>query len=148
MKAGKNYIGVSVGAFITNDKDQVLLVKRNKKARNDEGRWKLPGGKVEFGETRKEAIIREIQEELGITMKNIVLLHAVDEFFNNKKEHWLASIYLYSLKLKDKPENKEPHKHDSIGWFNINKLPNPHSLMLKENIKEYKRLLRRKRSLN
>ena len=32
-------------------------------------RWELPGGKIEFGETPEQAIVREIQEELGITIK-------------------------------------------------------------------------------
>lgn len=39
-----------------------------------DGKWELPGGKVEFGETPAEAIVREIREELGIEIAPIRLL--------------------------------------------------------------------------
>jgi len=50
------------------DKDgKILMIKRAKK----EGDlvWAFPGGKVEFGETKEQACIREIFEETGITVK-------------------------------------------------------------------------------
>ena len=48
--------------------DKFLLVRRplNKKRG---GLWEFPGGKVEDGETLKEAIERELKEELGIETK-------------------------------------------------------------------------------
>ena len=55
---------IVVRAIIKDRKSKVLLVKR---ARNpDNGKWALPGGKVEFGEEYSEAIKREVREELGL----------------------------------------------------------------------------------
>jgi len=42
---------------------KVLLVKRQ---RDDDFVWSLPGGKIEAGETKEYAIIREIREESGV----------------------------------------------------------------------------------
>ena len=54
---------VAVGGVVFID-DRVVLVKR----RNEPlvGRWSLPGGAVEVGETLQEALRRELREELGI----------------------------------------------------------------------------------
>lgn len=57
---------LAVGAVVFKD-DKVLLVKRGKApARN---MWAIPGGKVELGETLKEAAQRELLEETGIRIK-------------------------------------------------------------------------------
>ena len=54
---------VGVGAVIVND-DQVLLVRRaNEPSR---GRWSIPGGTVELGETLAEAATREVAEECQV----------------------------------------------------------------------------------
>ena len=46
---------------------EILLSKRNAPGIEGlDGKWELPGGKIEFGETPDKAIVREIQEELGI----------------------------------------------------------------------------------
>ncbi len=52
---------LSVHAVITNDEQQVLQIK----ATYDGGRWGLPGGSLEPGETVHEALVRECLEELG-----------------------------------------------------------------------------------
>mgnify|MGYP003976956331 FL=1 len=60
---------VAVTAFIK-DKDKILVVKR----RNDEiafpGKWTVPGGKVERGQTILEALKREVYEEVGLEIEN------------------------------------------------------------------------------
>ena len=54
-----------VGALIQSGK-AVLIAQR---ATGElAGKWEFPGGKVESGETHQEALVREITEELGITI--------------------------------------------------------------------------------
>jgi len=64
MKAGIDYIGVSVGALLINDNGEILLQKRSQHVKNEKGKWEAPGGAVEFNERREDAIRREIKEEL------------------------------------------------------------------------------------
>jgi len=51
--------------------DQVLLGRRNKSP--NFGRWILPGGKIEYGETHQDAAVREIDEELGVDIEVLSL---------------------------------------------------------------------------
>lgn len=63
-----------VAAVIKNDNGKILITQRNLK-KSQGGWWEFPGGKIEQGETREEAIIREIKEELTIDIK-------VDSYFD------------------------------------------------------------------
>ena len=52
-----------VGAVATFD-DRILLIRRGRGP--GRGRWSLPGGRVEWGETMAEAVVRELKEETGL----------------------------------------------------------------------------------
>ena len=53
----------SVGAVVVRD-GQILLIRRGRGPA--QGQWSVPGGRVEFGETLQEAVIREVAEETGL----------------------------------------------------------------------------------
>ncbi|WP_254564973.1 NUDIX domain-containing protein [Oscillatoria sp. HE19RPO] len=57
----------TVGALVANRKRQVLIVKTTKWT----GRWGVPGGKVEWGESLESALLREFQEEVGLELSEI-----------------------------------------------------------------------------
>lgn len=60
-----DFLHVQIGANTIVERDgRVLLVKLNYGPR--EGRWALPGGLVEMGETPEEAAVRETEEETGL----------------------------------------------------------------------------------
>lgn len=63
-KTGKIRIG---SALLIVQDGRVLLGRRNKEP--NFGRWVLPGGKIEFGETHEEAAVREAKEELGVSVR-------------------------------------------------------------------------------
>ena len=65
-----NSIRVGSAVLIVRD-NKLLLGRRNKQP--DFGRWILPGGKIEYGETHEEAAIREAKEELGLTIEVVRL---------------------------------------------------------------------------
>jgi ADP-ribose pyrophosphatase YjhB (NUDIX family) len=56
----------AVGALVQAD-DRFLLVKRGREPQV--GLWAVPGGKVGWGETMKEAVVREVAEETGLVVE-------------------------------------------------------------------------------
>ena len=67
------YVGVGVIVF----RDQeVLLVKRNKEP--NKGQWSIPGGRQIIGETVAEAAHRELLEETGVKVDQLLLVDVVD----------------------------------------------------------------------
>jgi ADP-ribose pyrophosphatase YjhB (NUDIX family) len=59
--SSSSYPIVAVNAVIFDSSDRVLLTRRV-----DNGLWCLPGGLVEFGETVVQALLRELDEEVGV----------------------------------------------------------------------------------
>jgi ADP-ribose pyrophosphatase YjhB (NUDIX family) len=72
---------VGVGSIVV-DAGRVLLVKR----RNPplQGRWSLPGGRVELGETLVEAVRREVLEECGLAVSVGPLVDVVDRIHRDE----------------------------------------------------------------
>ncbi|MDA4125294.1 MAG: NUDIX hydrolase [Thaumarchaeota archaeon] len=69
MKQSRQYPShplVGAGAIVRR-KDRVLLVKR--KFQPNKGLWALPGGLVEVGESVQAAVLREVEEETGLTVR-------------------------------------------------------------------------------
>ena len=66
---------LGVGAVVVRD-GKVLLVKRGHEPLK--GRWSLPGGRVELGETLVEAVRREIREETGLEIEVGPVLEVFD----------------------------------------------------------------------
>lgn len=80
--------------------------------------WEFPGGKVEQGETKAEALIRELREELGIES-------SIDEEYFNEIASYSNGLtydisYFLVREFDREPENKE---FNAIGWIDNGTLP-------------------------
>ena len=58
----------------------LLLTRRASKMRKHAGQFALPGGKVDAGESIEQAALRELQEELGITVDSENILGVLDDY--------------------------------------------------------------------
>ena len=86
------------------DADGRVLLAQRPKGKTLEGLWEFPGGKVEAGEGPEDALIRELMEELGITVKADCLApltfasHAYPDFhllmplFTSPNRRWLSCM--------------------------------------------------------
>ncbi|MGY2440052.1 NUDIX hydrolase [Pseudomonas sp. SDO52101_S400] len=72
-----------------------ILVNRFHDPVADQTFYRPIGGGIEFGETSREAIVREVQEELGLSMKDLRLLGTLESLFvyNGKPGHEIVQVY-------------------------------------------------------
>lgn len=132
---GVDYIGVGVGAVIINSEDEILLVKRLKDP--EKGFWTIPGGSVEFGETIENAIVREVEEEIGVKVRIVTLLGITNHIIKEEKRHWVSPAFLTKI-ISGEPGNKEPHSHEEMRWFPLNCIPGNSTITTKAAIEFYK----------
>ncbi len=94
------------------DADRRVLIAQRPPGKNMAGLWEFPGGKVEPGESPEAALIRELEEELGISTKTACLAplsftsHSYDNF------HLLMPLYA-CRKWQGVPE---PREHTALKW--------------------------------
>lgn len=67
---------IEVVASIIKREDKVFITRRS--YGNFADLWEFPGGKIELGETKEEALIREIKEELELDINNLEYLTTVE----------------------------------------------------------------------
>ncbi len=102
-------------AIILNGK--IVLIKR--KNQPYQGKFALPGGFVEIGETTKEATVREAYEETGLSIEIIKLLGVYSNPLRDPRGHVVSVCYLASG--EGNPEVGSDA--EAIGLFDITDLP-------------------------
>jgi 8-oxo-dGTP diphosphatase len=137
VKVGFDVIGVGVGAMIFNERGEVFLSQRGPKAKNERGTWEFPGGGVEFGEKLVDAIQREILEEYGMVIEIDSLLGVDDHILPDEGQHWVSPTYI-AHHVSGEPRIMEPEKCAAIGWFTLDNLPAPLSVITQMDVQTYR----------
>lgn len=122
MKPGKDYIGVGSGVVILNEQNELLLMLRSPKSRNEHGMWAIPGGKVEFNERIEDTIVREVQEEIGITLVRPQSVGYIDHMITSEKQHWVSIIFI-AESYTGTVTNCEEDKCEELKWFALDAIP-------------------------
>jgi len=103
--ADRNLVQVAVGVLVRGD-DSFLLTSRPA-GKAYEGYWEFPGGKLEANETVEQALRRELQEEIGLTIQNCTLWkteridypHALVQLNFCKVTQWTGELQMLESQL-------------------------------------------------
>lgn len=108
----------AAGGLVTNAKDEVLMIHRR-------GRWDLPKGWHEEGETLREGALREVGEECGIIgmesgekITTTYHIYKLNDEWCAKETHWYAMKY-------DGPDTIKPQTEEDItevAWLSGDRL--------------------------
>ncbi|MBV6683519.1 NUDIX hydrolase [Rossellomorea sp. RS05] len=82
---------VAAGGFVTNEKDEILLVKTRR-----DGHWVFPGGQIEVGENLIDGVIREVKEESGM---DVTVSHLVGVFSNTATYEGHSGVKIVPTKV-------------------------------------------------
>jgi len=107
----------AAGGLVLNNNEELLCIHRL-------GKWDLPKGKIESGETRTESAVREVEEETHIS--NLTLdqeLPTTYHFYFHKEQWILKPTYWYRMSTQDSdtiPQTEEGITQ--VKWMNIQQL--------------------------
>lgn len=91
-------------------KDHKLLIGRRKPGGHASGKWELPGGKMQKGETPEECLARELFEEFSITVK-------VGAFFGSSPYAYpFLKIELLAYRVEHVSGEFALSDHEKIAW--------------------------------
>ena len=102
------------------DRDSRVLLTERPKGKNMEGLWEFPGGKVDKGETPEAALIRELQEELGVDTETSCLAPFTFASHTYEKFHLLMPLYVCRV-WKGIPVGKEGQR---LSWVRPSEMKN------------------------
>jgi 8-oxo-dGTP diphosphatase len=110
-----------VGAIII-QQQSVLLGKRSANRTFYPRVWDVFGGLVESGESPRQALERELAEELGIILTGAHYLETLRIPSSTGGDPMECHLYLVT-EWRGSPANQQPQEHSEIKWFRLNETP-------------------------
>lgn len=129
---GKERHKVVPASYLVLIKNEKILLQRRFNTGFQDGKYSLPAGHVEKGETFTLCVAREVREEVGVNLKaeNLKVIHimhrdsradfpqGVAEDINERVDVFFACEI-----WEGEPKIMETDKCDDLSWFDLNKLP-------------------------
>ncbi len=103
----------AAGGLIFNDKKELLFIFRK-------GKWDLPKGKLDEGETLEACALREIKEETGVTAHIVRLIGTTEHRYFEKREEVLKQTWWYMMEAQPpiRIEVQEEEGIEKAMWVN------------------------------
>ncbi len=122
MTSAQNLLFVVACALI--DADNRILLAQRPEGKSLAGLWEFPGGKLEQGETPEQALIRELSEELSITVKQDCLSPLTFASHTYEKFHLLMPLYI-CRRYQGIPRGAEGQNLKWVKAADLNQYPMP-----------------------
>jgi 8-oxo-dGTP diphosphatase len=107
-------MGVAAKAIVRRPDGRILLIRRAPDSTADPSCWDLPGGKMDYGETLPEVLVREVREETGLTVQVGRPIH-ICHF--TKDPFWVTCVTL--LCETDGGEVRLSDEHVDFAWIEL-----------------------------
>ncbi len=131
----------TVGALLVDSQGRVLLGLRSAHRKAWPDHWDSIGGRVETGETPEQAIVREVREEIGVEVVDVMRLEEIAEPRPDLYGASVSTIYVVT-RWAGEPQNVSD-EHIQLGWFGATELATLTSLAAYD----YPRLAKRAREM-
>lgn len=136
-----------VATYLLLQRDNKILLMRRCNSGWRDGEYTLPAGHYDGGEAIREAMTREAEEELAITItpEDLECIHVMHQMDDSE----YIDFYFATDTWEGEITNNEPHKCDDVQWFALDNLPsnivpNVHQALemigAKEYLSEFKRI--------
>ncbi len=111
---------VDVRGALVDDRERLLLMRER-----SDGRWSLPGGWADPGDTPSHAVVREIREETGYGAEVVKLVGCWDRDAQGLLPRLPVSIYKLFFLCRATGEVAPPDALETldVGWFGLDELP-------------------------
>ncbi|MEK7562515.1 MAG: NUDIX domain-containing protein [Patescibacteria group bacterium] len=108
-------------------KDGKVLLLRRFNTGYEDGRYSLPAGHVDEGESFSQCAIREAKEEIGINLmpENLKFAHLMHRLSDPEREglRFRIDVFFVVENWHGEPKIMESDKSDDLSWFDRDKLP-------------------------
>jgi 8-oxo-dGTP diphosphatase len=112
---------IGIGVFVCRG-DKILLGLR--KGAHGAGEWALPGGGLEQWESPEACAVREVEEETGLVISDLVRGPYTNDLFPADGLHYVTLFYS-GVSPAGTPVVVETTKCEGWGWFTLDQLPSP-----------------------
>jgi len=105
---------IQAGGGLVRKQNKVLLISRL-------GKWDMPKGKMDKGETFRETAQREVEEECGIQVKTNERIETTWHYYNMRGNHYLKQTRWYAMDCIDETKLKPQIEEDisEVRWCDI-----------------------------
>ncbi|MBL7481507.1 NUDIX domain-containing protein [Legionella bononiensis] len=131
LRRYQSFLGISTlgaRAIILNENNQVLLVQHTYQPH-----WYIPGGGVKKGESTKAALLRELKEEVGLTLLEEPILFGIYHRYQLKVNDYPVVYVVKKFSLTE----TYSREIENTGWFDYTALPETTSPGTKRRLSEY-----------
>ncbi len=142
MRKGYDYPGVAIVFYCHDGNGNFVMSKRSLQARDENGRWDIGGGGLEFGDTVEQTLRNEIKQEYCAEVLKFEFLgyRDVHREHEGQATHWIAldfKVLIDPVQVK----NGEPNKFEEVKFFRLESLPENIHSQLPNFLQIYKDLL-------